>query len=218
MPTELHGTLYDHENLYVVMTMLKDIYAKKPQQNVAAVATRVAQGASTPFTLICSPTRDSPKVQLDASLEDKTLQLTETLYHMDLNGKPTHKPFKPIITLPRRYFKTGFDKGCNGYGRHFTQPRGQSFHLINAESTKDLEEVSDSKGHLKNLTKVQPSNIPESLVNHSTKIEFAASDVWLSLSSIQPKLINMSSWKNLSCQIFSTTWMKKKKIPCPALS
>ena len=30
MPTELYGTLYGHDNLYVVMTMLKAIYAKKP--------------------------------------------------------------------------------------------------------------------------------------------------------------------------------------------
>ena len=37
MPTELYGTLYGHDNLYVVMTMLKDIYAKKPQ-NVVATA------------------------------------------------------------------------------------------------------------------------------------------------------------------------------------
>ena len=28
MPTELYGTLYGHDNLYIVMTMLKDIYAK----------------------------------------------------------------------------------------------------------------------------------------------------------------------------------------------
>ena len=27
MPTELHGTLYGCDNLYVVMSMLKDIYA-----------------------------------------------------------------------------------------------------------------------------------------------------------------------------------------------
>ena len=54
MPTELYGTLYGHNNLYVVMTMLKDIYAKKPQ-NVVAAATRAAQGASAPFTLIHFP-------------------------------------------------------------------------------------------------------------------------------------------------------------------
>ena len=35
MPTELYGTLYGHDNLYVVMTMLKDIYTKKPQNMVA---------------------------------------------------------------------------------------------------------------------------------------------------------------------------------------
>ena len=36
MPTELYGTLYGHDNLYVVMTMLKDIYAKKPQPVAAS--------------------------------------------------------------------------------------------------------------------------------------------------------------------------------------
>ena len=30
IPTELYGTLYGHDDLYIVMTMLKDIYAKKP--------------------------------------------------------------------------------------------------------------------------------------------------------------------------------------------
>ena len=54
MPTELYGTLYSHDNLYTVMTMLKDIYAKKPQNNAAAAA-GVAQGATAPFTHICSP-------------------------------------------------------------------------------------------------------------------------------------------------------------------
>ena len=69
MPTELYGTLYGHDNLYTVMTMLKDIYAKKPQ-NMAAAATRAAQGATAPFTHIRSPTRGAPKAQSDASLED----------------------------------------------------------------------------------------------------------------------------------------------------
>ena len=68
MPTELYGTLYGHDNLYVVMTMLKDIYAKNPQ-NVVAIAARAAQGATAPFTLIRSPSRDSPKAQSEASLE-----------------------------------------------------------------------------------------------------------------------------------------------------
>ena len=72
MPTELYGTLYGHNNLCDVMTMLKDIYAKKPQNNVAA-ATGVAQEATAPFTHIRSPTRGAPKAQSDASLEDRIL-------------------------------------------------------------------------------------------------------------------------------------------------
>ena len=60
MPTELYGTLYGHDNLYVVMTMLKDIYANKPQ-NVEAATTGVAQGATAPFTLIRFPTRERSK-------------------------------------------------------------------------------------------------------------------------------------------------------------
>ena len=47
MPTELYGTLYGQNNLCEVTTMLKDIYAKKPQNNVA-VAAGVAQGATAP--------------------------------------------------------------------------------------------------------------------------------------------------------------------------
>ena len=77
MPTELYGTLYGYDNLHVVMTMLKDIYAKKPQNRVA-VAARAAQRATAPFTHICSPTRGAPKAQSDASLEDRILKLTET--------------------------------------------------------------------------------------------------------------------------------------------
>ena len=122
MPTELYGTLYSHDNLYAVMTMLKDIYAKKPQNNVAAAA-GVAQGATAPFTHICSPTRGAPKAQSDASLEDRILQLTETLYHIDMNGKPPRKPFKPFITQPRRRFKPG----RNGHDGHFNPSNGRSF-------------------------------------------------------------------------------------------
>ena len=54
MPTELYGTLYSHDNLYTVMTMLKDIYAKKPQNNAAAAA-GAAQGVTAP-----SPTFPPP--------------------------------------------------------------------------------------------------------------------------------------------------------------
>ena len=64
MPTELYGTLYGPYNLYVVMTMLKDIYAKKLQPATAAAVVGVAQGAAAPFTLIHSPTRERSKALL----------------------------------------------------------------------------------------------------------------------------------------------------------
>ena len=126
MPTELYGTLYGHDNLYVVMTMLKDIYAKKPQ-NVVAAATRAAQGGSAPFTLICSPTKERTKAPSEGTLEEKLSHLMETLYCLDLDGKPARKPFKPFITQPRRRFKGGYDRRNFVHGRHFNQPDGRSF-------------------------------------------------------------------------------------------
>ena len=123
MPTELYGTLYGRNNLCEVTTMLKDIYAKKPQNN-AAVAAGAAQGATAPFTHIRSPTRGAPKAQSDASLEDRILQLTETLYRIDFNGKPPRKPFKPFITQPRRRFKSN----RNGRDGHSNPSNGKSFH------------------------------------------------------------------------------------------
>ena len=48
MPTELYGTLYGHDNLYVVMTMLKDIYAKKPQ-NMVACSHQSSPGSHCPL-------------------------------------------------------------------------------------------------------------------------------------------------------------------------
>ena len=39
IPTELYSTLYGHDNLYIVMTMLKDIYAKNTQPAAATAAT-----------------------------------------------------------------------------------------------------------------------------------------------------------------------------------
>ena len=82
MPTELYGTLYGHDNLYTVMTMLKDIYAKKPQ-NMVATAARAAQGATAPFTHICSPSRGAPKTQSDASLEELKLITFDIVHHMN---------------------------------------------------------------------------------------------------------------------------------------
>ena len=126
MPTELYGTLCGHDNLYVVMTMLKDIYAKKPQ-NVVAAATGAAQGTSAPFTLIHSPTREGTKAPSEGTLEERLSHLTDTLYHLDLDGKPVRKPFKSFITQPRRRYKGGNDRRNFAHGQRFNQSDGKSF-------------------------------------------------------------------------------------------
>ena len=86
---------------------------------VAAAVVGAAQGATAPFTLICSPTRDKAKAPNEGTLEEKLSHLTETLYHLDLDGKPVRKPFKPFITQPRRRFKGGFDRRSFAHGRCF---------------------------------------------------------------------------------------------------
>ena len=113
MPTELYGTLYSHYNLPLLCTMLKDIYAKKPQPTAATSAT-TTPGTTAPFTLLRAPLRTPLKSTEEPSLEEKVNHLTEALYQMDLEGKPAKKPFKPFLTQPRRKFKGNFDKGHNG--------------------------------------------------------------------------------------------------------
>ena len=102
MPTELYGTLYGHNNL-PLCTMLKDIYAKKPQPTAATPATpatpaTTTPGATAPFTLLRTPVRTPLKHTGDPSLEEKVNHLTEALYQMDLEGRLVKKPFKPFLT------------------------------------------------------------------------------------------------------------------------
>ena len=63
---------------------------------MAAAVVGVAQGAAAPFTLICSPTREKAKAPSEGTLEERLSHCTETLYHLDLDGKPVRKPFKPL--------------------------------------------------------------------------------------------------------------------------
>ena len=112
MPSEIYGTLYNQHDLNTVITMVKDIYAKKPE---SANPPTVTGGATAPFTLIKAPNGNSKKIhfQEGESLSDRIDKLTETLYRMDMEGKPTRKPYKPYITSPR----------CRG-GRGGFRPRG----------------------------------------------------------------------------------------------
>ena len=70
MPTELSGTLYGHNNLPLLCTMLKDIYAKKPQATTAT-PTAVIPGATAPFTLLRTPLRTPGKPTEEPYLEEK---------------------------------------------------------------------------------------------------------------------------------------------------
>ena len=107
---ELYGTLYGHNNLPVLCTMLKDIYAKKPQPASAATAAAATPGARAPFTFLIIPTKSNGKPQEEPFMEDKVNALMEAFLRMDLDGKPMKKPFKPFITQPRRRFKGRFER------------------------------------------------------------------------------------------------------------
>ena len=107
MPAKIYGTLYNQNDLNVVITMVKDIYAKKSE---SANPTGATGGSSAPFTLIKAPNGSSKRVhfQADESLSDRIDRLTDTLYRMDMDGKSVRKPYKPYITGPRCRGRRGF--------------------------------------------------------------------------------------------------------------
>ena len=112
MPSQIYGTLDNQNDLNTVITMVKDIYAKKPEP---ANPPPTAGGAAALFTLIKAPNGSSKRVhfQDDESLSNRVDKLSEALYRMDMEGKPTKRPYKPYITSPR----------CRG-GRSRFRPRG----------------------------------------------------------------------------------------------
>ena len=112
MPSEIYGTLYNQHDLNTVITMVKDIYAKKPEPANPPTTTG---GMTAPFTLIKAPNSNIKRVhfQEGETLSDRIDKLTETLYQIDMEGKPAKKPYKPYITSSR----------CRG-GRGGFRPRG----------------------------------------------------------------------------------------------
>ena len=79
MHSEIYGTLHNQDDLNVVITMVKDIYAKKPEPANPPTAT---ERAVTPFTLIRAPNGSSKRVHFQdgESLSDRIDKLTKTLY------------------------------------------------------------------------------------------------------------------------------------------
>ena len=78
MPSEIYGTLYNQHDLNTVITMVKDIYAKKPEPANPPTTTG---GAAASFTLIKAPNGSSKRVhfQEGETLSDRIDKLTETL-------------------------------------------------------------------------------------------------------------------------------------------
>ena len=115
MPSEIYGTLYNQHDLNTVITMVKDIYAKKSE---TANPPQASGGATAPFTLIKAPNGANKRIhfQGDEPLSDRIDKLTEVLFRMDMDGKPNKKPYKPYITSLRR----------RGRGRSFRQRGGRS--------------------------------------------------------------------------------------------
>ena len=101
MPSEIYGTLYNQNDLNMVITMVKELYAKKPEVANPPSATG---GVNAPFTLIKAPNSTNKRVhfQGDESLSDRIDRLRDVLFRMDMDGKPNKKPYKPYITNPRR--------------------------------------------------------------------------------------------------------------------
>ena len=99
MPSEIYGTLYNQNDLNMVITMVKDIYAKKPEP----VSLPTTTAAVAPFTLMKAPNGSSKQTHFhdSESLSERMDRLTETLYWMDMVGKTTKKPYEPYITSPR---------------------------------------------------------------------------------------------------------------------
>ena len=113
MLSEIYGTLYNQDDLSTVITMVKDIYAKKPEPvNPPAVTGR----STIPFTSIKAQNGSNKRMHShgDESFSERIDRLTETLYQMDMDGKPVRKPYKPYITSPRRRGRGGFSRSSGG--------------------------------------------------------------------------------------------------------
>ena len=115
MPSEIYGTLYNQNDLNTMITMVKDIYAKKPESFSLLTAT----AAAAPFTLMkaSNGSRKQTHFHNGESLSERIDRLTKTLYWMDMERKHTKKPYKSCITRCRGgrngFRSTGCHSGSN---------------------------------------------------------------------------------------------------------
>ena len=113
MLSEIYGALYNQDDLSTVITMVKDIYAKKPEPVNPPVVTG---SSAVPFTSTKAPNGSKKKIHShgDGSSSERIDWLTETLYQMDMDGNPVRKPYKPYINSPRRRGRGGFSRSSRG--------------------------------------------------------------------------------------------------------
>ena len=150
MPTELYGTLYGHNNLPQLCTMLKDIYAHKPQR--ATSSTTTTPGASAPFTMI----KASPRTP-EPTLEDKLTHLTDTLYRMDIDSSLPRNPLNPLSHLPIE----GLEEALIKEEVEKEDGLDSLENLIEETDLLVIEEDLNLEDLLKNLTKVLTTRGPE---------------------------------------------------------
>ena len=104
---EIYGMLYNQDDLSTVITMVKDIYAKKPEPvNPPAVT----GSSAIPFTSIKAPNGSNKKIHShgDGSSLERIDRLTKTLCQMDMDGKPVRKPYKPYILVQEEEAEVDF--------------------------------------------------------------------------------------------------------------
>ena len=101
-PQSCMAPCMDMTTLYVVMTMLKDIYAKKPQ-NVVSYSCWSGPRSHSSFHYDPLPhQRNVPKPLLKGLWRKNCLTLWRLCIAWTWMVKPVRKPFKPFITQPRR--------------------------------------------------------------------------------------------------------------------
>ena len=170
MPLEIYGTLYNQHDLNMVITMVKDIYAKKPEPANPPTATG---GAAAPFTLTKAPNGSSKRVHFQdgESLSDRIEKLTETLYQMDMEGKPTKRCTNPTSPAPDAE-EEEVDSGQEEVALVVTMVKDGP---DQEEGLEQEEEDSPTKEDSKegNLTKVPPQKDPEYPAKLKTKTKIA---------------------------------------------
>ena len=81
-----------------VITLAKDIYAKKPEPASLLTAT----AAAAPFTLMKAPNGSRKQTHFHDGefLSERIDKLTKTFYRTDMEGKTTKKPMNPTSLAP----------------------------------------------------------------------------------------------------------------------